>query len=378
MANTLTAVTPKLLAQGLLALRENAITPRLVNRGYETLAGQRGSTIDVPVPQTIAVQTVSPAATPPSTATITPTSVPIALDQWKEAPFYLTDKDILEAMNGIIPMQASEAIKALGNNIDQFILGLYPKFYGYFGTAGTTPFGSTPGVKDATGIRKVLNEQLAPLNDRHAVLDPAAEAAALGLKEFADSNFSGSVEAMLEGMLNRKLGFQWWMDQNVPTHTAGTGDSATTDATGYAIGLKTVALASAGTGTILVGDIITFAGDTQTYVITSGDADVSDGGSISFEPGLQIALGAGAVAITLKATHVVNLAFQRNAIAFASRPLEQDTEGLGSITRSVVDPVTGIALRLEVTREHKRTRFAYDVLYGAQVVRRELGARLAG
>src|SRR6056300_871926 len=111
MANTLTEVTPKLLAQGLLALREQAIMPMLVNRAYESLAGEKGSTIDVPIPSAIAAQDVSPGATPPSTADVAPTSVAIAMDQWKEAPFYLTDKDIMTAMDGIIPMQASEAIK---------------------------------------------------------------------------------------------------------------------------------------------------------------------------------------------------------------------------------------------------------------------------
>ena len=67
--------------------------------------------------------------------------------------------------------------------------------------------------------------------------------------------------------------------------------------------------------------------------------------------------------------------FHRDAIAFATRPLQRAPSGLGTITDTMVDEVSGLSLRLEVTREHKRIRFSYDILYGYAVVRRELGAR---
>ena len=376
MANSLAEVTPKLLAQGLLALRENAVMPLLVNRGYEPMAGPQGSTIDVPIPSAITAQVVSPAATPPSTADIAPTSVSIALDQWYEAPFYMTDKDMMEVMEGTIPMQASEAIKSLANNIDSYILGKYTGVYGYTGTAATTPFGSD--TSDATAARRNLNVQLAPLEPRWFVIDPDAEANALNLRAFQDMSFSGSAAGIIDGEINRKLGFGWFMDQLLPSHTAGTASGATTDATGYAVGATTITLAVAGTGTILTGDVFTIAGDTQTYVCVTGDADVSDGGTVTFQPPLKVAIATSATAITLKATHVVNLAFHRDAFAFASRPLENAAPGLGSLTSSAVDPVSGLTLRLEVSREHKRTRFSYDVLYGANLVRAELATRVAG
>src|SRR5262245_38367720 len=76
---------------------------------------------------------------------------------------------------------------------------------------------------------------------------------------------------------------------------------ATTNTTGYGINTTTVTLASAGTGAVRVGDIITFGSDTQTYVVTSGDTDVSNGGTLSFTPGLKKAIPATATAITLTA-----------------------------------------------------------------------------
>jgi hypothetical protein len=390
VANTLTAVTPKLLAQGLLALREHAIMPQLVNRRYEAKAAEKGSTIDVPIPSAITAVAVTAAEVPPSTADIAPTSVAIALDQWYEAPFYLTDKDVLEAMEGTIPMQASEAVKALANNVDNYILALYKKFYGYHSTEDTgvtrlvftDSSGDPSNTADATQMRTILNRQIAPMTDRHVVLDPGSEGAALNIRAFQDASFGGGVQALLQGQLNQKLGFRWWMDQNIPTHTAGT---ITTGAiakasTAQVVGDKTIiGTTAASTGAInwVAGDIIIFAGQTQTYVVTTAVAEASASTDFNFviEPGLVVAL-AGSEAISIKASHSVNLAFHRDAIAFATRPLASHGSALGVISQSAIDPISGLALRLEVTHEHKRVRFSYDILYGAEVVRREFGARL--
>ena len=309
--NDLSKVVDKLLAQGLLALRGTCVMPRLVNSDYSNLAAQQGASIDVPIPSAIKAQAVTPGATSQDTGDISPVSATIKLDRWMEAPFYLTDKDLMEANRGVIPMQASEVVKAIANDVNATLLGLGRKFYGMVGTPGTTPFST---VVDATNARKVLNRQLAPVNDRRIVLDPDAEAAALGLSGFADVSKSGDARPIIDGTIGRKYGFDWAMDQQVPSFEAS--------------------------------------------VMTEGALTVNGAN----EAGAQ----------------VVSLAFHRDAIAFATRPLMDSANGLGNLTQSAVDPVSGLSLRLEVSREHKRTRFSYDILYGADVVRRELGCRIAG
>lgn len=384
MANTLTAVTPRLLAQGLLALRQVCIVPQLVNMGYSGLAGERGSSIDVPIPSAIAAQAVAPGATPPSTADVAPTSVSITLNSWYEAPFYLTDQDMLTAMNGTIPMQASEAVKSLAVRVNSDILALYKNVYGYAGTAGTTPLASDTSA--ITSTRKVLNTQLAPMDDRRFLLDPNADGNALALPAFQYVNQGGNDSVMKEGQLGRRLGFDFYMSQLMPTHTAGaqTGTITVSGATAAAASslTQTITLASASSSSIayLQGDILTFAGDTQTYVVTNVSGvtvGASATGSVTISPGLQLAK-AGGEAVSIKASHTVNLAFHRDAFAFATRPLVSSAEGLGNIIQTATDPESGLTLRLEISREHKRTRFSYDVLYGCQCIRPQLAARLAG
>lgn len=375
MANQLQDVIPQLLAQGLMALRENTVMPWLVNTDYSDTAAEKGTAITIPIPSAIQAQQVSPGNTPPNTGDISPTHATITMDKWYEAPFYLTDKEMMEVMSGTIPMQASEAIKALANQVDKDLLSLYKEVYGFVGSPGTTPFVSD--TSDATAVRRVLNVQLAPPRDRRMVIDPDAEANALNLRAFQDMSFSGDARGIIEGQINRKLGFDWFMDQNVQTHTSGTlSDGVVSGA--HAIGVSSVTVSSTNGGTLNQGDIITFAGHNQTYVVTSDvSINATSSASVPIRPTLKVALS-GNEAVTLKDSHVVNIGFHRDAFAFVSRPLADNTDGLGNMIVTTGDPVSGLTLRLEVSREHKRTRFSYDILYGVACVRPELACRLAG
>lgn len=385
-SNTITKVIPKILAQGMMTLRQNCITPRLVANMTTAIAGKKGSTIDVPIPSAITAIDVTPAATAPDSGALNPDTVPVVLDKWKEAAFDLSDSEYEQVMDGTIPMQAEEAVKAICNAVDASILALYTQFFGFFGTAGATPFANVDtGVTDAVGIRKVLNNNLAPMDPRNVVLNPDAEANALAMKQFADMTFSGSVAAMRDGQLNRKLGMDWWMNQNVPIHVRNAlGAGALTVNGVNALGATTVSIAkgSGANWSAKKGDLITIAhgGTTGTkqYVINADVTVVQAANTnVTIYPGLVVAT-VGAEAVTSIDTHVVNLAFHRDAIAFANRPLLTVPEGLGALSLSQVDPVSGLALRVEVTRQHKRTRWSYDFLWGVAVPRRELGARLLG
>jgi len=382
MSNTFTEVIPKLLAQGLLALRQQAIMPRLVNRAYDTLAGDKGSTIDVPIPSAVAVSDVSPAATSAAATTTdsVPTKAAIALSKWKEAAFYLSDKDMQEVMVGTIPMQASEAVKAIANQIDSDILALYKEVYSFVGTPASTPFGSN--LDAYLAARKVLALRLAPMDPRFVVLDPAAEANALSLRAFQDASFRGDTAGIINGQIGNKLGALWAMDQNIPYHTAGSDlVGAVNETGGVAAGTKTITVDGFSSAPV-AGDVFTISdqfesdGTTlRTFVIVSATTT-----SLTFEPGLVTAFPTadGNQVVTVKGSHVVNLAFHRDAFALAMRPFAgADPLGIG-LFQSAVDPVSGLVLRLEVTREFKRTRFSYDVLYGVKTVRPELACRIAG
>jgi len=418
-ANTLTNIMPKILARGLLTLRQRCVMPRLVNMDYGADAAKKGDTINIPVPVAITASDVTPAETPPAPTATTPGVVSVSLDKWKKAEgFHLSDKNLTEIDRDahFLPQQMGEAIKALANAVNESIHLCYWDdvlgVYGWYGTAGTTPFGTGVDVQSATQARKILNQQLCPREDRRGVLDFDAEAEALALSTMADAEKIMSDKVKLEGEIGRKYGIDWVADDHVQTHTAGTiDDGETPNGRTCAVNEGSAGDRVAGTthlnvdngaaasltGTIKVGDIISFASHAQTYVVvastqssaqytaTSGStagyytADTNAIADLEFYPGLKEAVADDEV-ITVKDTHVVNMVFHRDAFAFATRPLAVATADLelGSKIMSITDPHTGLSLRLEVSRQYKQTVWEFDILWGCKLVRPELAMRLAG
>jgi hypothetical protein len=383
MAGTLvtTNILQTLVSMGLRALRERVVLPRIVNRNVEgDIVGQRvGATVNVAIPAAVATRAVVADVVPPAVTAVTPTSVAVTLDQWQEAPFAMDDKALAQVQRGIVPMQVSEAVKSLANTIDNFLWGLTHDgngFYGYVGTAGTAPFATD--LTQLTQAIKLAEEQLMPIDveDTFLVLNPAAKANMMLLRQVADASARGSTQTVVRGQIGEIMGVTAVMSQNVPTHTSGADlVGAINDTTGLAVGTTTLVV-DGFSAAPNPGDIITIAGDSQTYIATGTPTTTE----IIIEPPLKVAIPTadGNEVITVKASHANNLLIQRNAIAFANAPLIETNVTGSAMMETAVDPESGLALRLEVTRQNKQWQWSFDALYGASVVRRELGVRIAG
>ncbi|XHX80953.1 MAG: P22 phage major capsid protein family protein [Stenomitos frigidus ULC029] len=385
MANTLTDVMPKILTTALKTLRENAVMPRLVNSDYGVDAAKKGSVLNIPVPTALVAQDVVPGPFSQTTADMTLNTVQIPLNNWKEVAFYLTDKDQKEIMDGVPNMQVMEAAKALANVVDKSLFALHTGIYNFVGTPGTTPFApnSSPQAQEATNARKFLNRWLAPMEDRRIVLNVDAEAAALGLPAFQQYLQAGTDVTIRKGQIGEKLGFDWYTDQNAPNYVGGALVGSPLITAQPALGAKTVGFSAVSlTGTLKVGDHFKVAGDSQTYVVTA-DATAAANAvpAVQFTPGAQVAWAASAV-VTVYQGFAVNLAFHRDCFALAIRTLEDEqfmmNELGGAAYMTMQDPITGIPMRLEVKREHKRIRWAIDMLWGVGLVRPEFGCIIAG
>ena len=389
--NTLTAILTQILAKGMMTLRQPCLMTRLVNTDYSLEAKKKGQTIDIPLSTAMSAEDVSPAATPSAPTALTPKVAQITLDNWMHADFGLNDMEVgrIRADQDFIPLQMQEAFKSLANAINTSVFDTYKGVYGYVGTAGDTPFGTGVEVASATSLRRVLHEQSCPKDNRRAVLDYAAEAAALNLAPFSDAEKRGSSATKTTGELGNIFGFDWNSDDGVPTHTRGAIGAGDLTVNGVnAKGATSVSIAK-GEGTsweAVEGDIISFAGDTQTYVITADTTVVhADSTSVPIAPALKIATE-GSEEVTTRDSHVVNLGFHRDAFGLAMRSPDAGIKDLlgqgkaGNVMESVIlqDPVTKLIMRLELIRGYKMTMWDVDCLWGTALVDSARAARLAG
>lgn len=407
---------PTLFAQGLKALRSNLVMPRMVMNNFGTEARRKGETILIPMPSNMTTQDVAPGAYAPDPQAIAPADAAIPLTNWKEAAFTLTEADVGNIIEGVAPMQLSAAMQALAFQVNASIFGLYtsvPNVVSDTLSSGTvvTPFSQYAAV--ATQAGAILTQAYAPLNDRKIVLSPGAYGSALVLPQFAYALYAGDKDAIDQGIITKKFGFDWAQDQQVPYVTPGTVAVATL---GAAIAVQSNGTIAAGGGTagavpgqpisitvatgtggslnLKAGDVLIIQNGSTTMptVFTPGVltatvvAPVSAGASasttVSVIPGAALAMAGASTGwnVIVAPAHTVNLAFHREAFAFASRPLEMDRMGIQDpdLVHQVSDPVSGISLRLILRPEFHRTRAAFDILWGVAPVRPELAVRIMG
>lgn len=387
MANVLTDLAADIYQAADTVGRElvGVIPSATINSNATQVAAQ-GETIRAAFTREVSVTTVTPAMTIPEGTDQTVDNKTMTMSSTASVKIPWTGEDIKFVNNGagfdtIYGDQIKQAMRAITNQIEtEVALNIADVASRAVGTAGTTPFGSN--FDDVAEIRQVLVDNGMPSNDRQAtiVMNSAAGTLLRNLAQLQKGNEAGGVELLRRGTLLDLQGIQIKESAGIGSHTAGTASSATTDAAGYAVGATTLTLASAGTGTILAGDVVTFAGDTNQYVVTTGDGDVSGGGTIVLgAPGLQVAMSTATKAITMVATSTKNIAFHKSAVEIGVRGLAQPSGGDAAVDRlTVQDPESGLIYNIAAYKGYNKAMFDVSVLYGYKVWKPEFTALLLG
>lgn len=384
MANTLTSLIPDLYESLDVVSRELVGFIPSVTRDSGVERAAVGQTVRSHVAPASVASNITPGVTAPNDGDQVIGNVPLSITKARAVPVRWNGEEQRGVNTGsgyrnILRDQFSQAMRTLCNEIEGDLASTYALASRSFGTGGTVPFAVQGNYTDASNVWKILADNGTPTSDLQMVVNTAAGANLRGLQG-GKVNEAGSDMILRQGILLDIHGFSIRESAGVKTHIKGTGASATTNAAGYAVGATVITLASAGTGTILAGDSITFAGDTNQYVVASGDADVSGGGTITLAaPGLRVAIGTSATAITVLATGARSMAFRRSAIVLATRAPALPEEGDMADDRMIVqDPRSGLAFEVSLYRQYRQIRYEVAAAWGFQMVKPEHAALLLG
>ena len=267
----------------------------------------------------------------------------------------------------------AQAIRAVVNEVETDLAALQQTFSRAYGTAGTTPYGTANDYTDASFVAKILKDN-GGFIDPQLVMNSSAGANFIGKQSAV--NAAGTDSMLRQGVLLDLAGMPLRESAQINTQTAGAMASATTNTAGYAIGATTVTLATAGTGVVAAGDIITFAGDTNKYVVTSvvfAGANPAAGDTITIaEPGLRVAIPASATAITVVATSARNMCFARSALVLAARAPALPEEGDMATDREVItDPRSGLSMEFSMYKGYRKVRYEVGLAWGVKNIKPE-------
>jgi hypothetical protein len=381
VATTLTNLIPELYSNLDIVSRELVGIIPAVNLDATTTRAAVGQTVRSFVAPASSASDITPGVTPPDDGNQTIGNVSLSITKARRVPIRWTGEEERSAGPGagaIRAQQIQQAIRTLVNEIETDLAALHVYASRAAGTAGTTPFGTANDYTDAANSRRALADNGSPLTDLHLILNTAAGANIRG-KQAAAAD-AGTDSILRQGVLLDVNGMMVRESAQIANFTKGTGASATTNAAGYAVGATVITLAVAGTGSILAGDVITFAGDTNQYVVLSGDADVSGGGTITLaNPGLKKAIGTSATAITVVASSARNLCFHRGALVLAQRlPALPEGGDLAQDRTSITDPRSGLSFEVAMYPQYRQMQYEISCAWGVKVIKPEHFALLLG
>lgn len=386
MANTLTAIIPTLYEARDRVSRELVGMIPAVSRDADVSRVAVGASVTVPVVPAATGGNITPGSVPPDDGDVIVGSRSLTITKSKYSPVRWSGEEQLAVgpsgvYNKVLADQFVQAMRWLTNQVEADLIaaGVNAASRAY-GTAGTAPFGTAGDLTDFAGINRIFDENGTALQGRQLVLNSGARFNLEGKQSVLfKANEAGSDAFLRRRVLASVMGMDMFVSGQFTQHVAGAGTGYDFGAAGEAVGQTVLTLEGGTVNTtgIKAGDIVTFAGDTNKYVVgtglvaTSGDITIND-------PGLRIA-GTDTTEMTIGGSYTPSLAFTPNAIILAARAPAAPTIGDSADDVTFIqDPVSGIVFEVRLYREYRRVRFEVGLAWGVGIVKEEDIAILLG
>ncbi len=289
-------------------------------------AGEDKNYITIPIAGAGSYGAYTPAQTTTVGGNSTDTMIQVQITENNMYTFHMTADEEMSLNAGAANAQTlfrqrmQKAMERLTKEIEADVAGdIYKWSSRAGGVAGTTPFASS--LAPLTACLRMLQDNGAPEDELSFVMNAAASENFMNLAIVQQANTAGSTSFLRQGTLLEHLGFNVRVSREISSHTKGT-------ATGYdnvggsSIGDVTIAVDGSNGGTILAGDVITWAGDANKYVVadtTQSASGAADGNIVINKPGMIETITA-TVEGTTGGTYTPNIALSRDGYALVVRP----------------------------------------------------------
>lgn len=375
MSNTLTTLAPTLFS----AAKEVAAEPfgvvGAINTSFDDKGVAKGDKVTVDVAPTRAASDFTPGATTSTGDDSTAGKIDVTITKSRKVSWHLTGEQQKSLQNATINQDwvsqlVKQGMRTLRNECEvDAAVAVKIGASRAFGTAGTAPFASD--LTALTNVRKILVDNGVPKADLQMVFDTNAGLNLRNLGVLQNAYQAGSDAERRTGEFLPQMGFRLSESAGIGLHTIGTGASyLVNNASGYAIGATAITV-DTGTGTVLPGDIVTFAGDTNKYVA----AGLSGTTLTLNAPGLKKAV-ADNVAITVGGAYTANLAFERGAVVGVLRPPIMPANP--TIEQMLVSDDKGMTYLMLQIAQYGQLSWEMHLAWGFQAVNGEFSAIALG
>ena len=406
MSNSLLTID-MITRKALEILENNLVVTRNINRDYDdsfAVQGAKiGSTLRIRVPDRAVVTDGAALVVQDDNEQFTT----LAVSSQKHIGLNFTSAELTMQLDDFAERVLKPRISQLAASIDADVASIAYKGIGQsVGTPGTVP--STSAVLLAA--QQKLNESATIMTPRYAAVNPAANAGLVeGMKGFFNPTDTIARQFKNGMMGTGVLGYEEIsMSQSIATHTTGAFPASPIVSVTAVNGASTISMSfTSGTKTLLKGDVFTVAGvyavnpqtrqstgSLQQFVVvsdraTSGAATAFSVPAVEVFPALYTAEHALATVnrmptasdvITFVGTastgYPQNLVYHKDAITFATADLLMP-QGVDMASRQVHN---GISMRIvrQYDINNDRMPCRIDVLYGAAVIRPQMGCRIWG
>jgi hypothetical protein len=374
MSNTLTGLLPTLYEALDIVSRELTGFIPAVQRNSSIERAGKDQTVRIPITPTSDAANIEPAQYAPDTGDQTISYTDITIDNARAVPVRWNGEEQRSygtngTLNQTLRDQFAQAMRTLVNEVEADIASEYYKASRAYGTAATTPFGAS--LEDAAQIKKILDDNGAPMSDRHLIINTTAGVNLRTLANLNQANTAGSDSLLRQGVLLPIFGMDIRESAQIQSHTAGS-------ATGFDLigneAAESVTLEVDGndSGTILQGDVVTWTSYDSYggYVVQSATASQASSGNIVIaSPGLMEAVPSTTEG-TLASSYTANMAFHRDAIQLVTRmPARPSVGDMADDVTQIVDPRTGLAFEIAVYKQYRQVHYEIGIAWGTALIK---------